>query len=65
MFVYLNGTEKNFQPKLSLLLEEENMLEKKGIAVAVNNVVVPKMKWNEMELKENDKILVIKASQGG
>lgn len=65
MFVYLNGTEKNFQPKLSLLLEKENMLEKKGIAVAVNNIVVPKMKWNEMELKENDKILVIKASQGG
>lgn len=65
MFVYLNGTEKNFQPKLSLLLEKENMLEKKGIAVAVNNIVVAKNTWSGFELKENDKILVIKASQGG
>ena len=65
VFVYLNGTEKNFQPKLSLLLEKENMLEKKGIAVAVNNSVVPKTAWVNFELKENDKILVIKASQGG
>ena len=41
------------------------MLEKKGIAVAVNNVVVAKNAWSGFELKENDKILVIKASQGG
>ena len=65
MFVYLNGTEKIFQPKLYLLLEKENMLEKKGIAVAVNNQVVAKTAWANFELKENDKILIIKASQGG
>lgn len=65
MFVYLNGTEKNFQPKLSLLLEKENMLEKKGIAVAVNNIVIAKNAWASFELKENDKVLIIQASQGG
>lgn len=65
MFVYLNGTKKNFQPKLSLLLEKENMLQKKGIAVAVNNVVVSKSAWSGFELKENDKVLIIQASQGG
>ena len=36
-----------------------------GYALAINNTVVPKSKWNETILKENDKVLVIQATQGG
>jgi sulfur carrier protein len=36
-----------------------------GYALAVNNTVIPKTKWNESFLKENDKVLVIQATQGG
>jgi sulfur carrier protein len=36
-----------------------------GYALAINNTVVPKSKWNESFLKENDKVLVIQATQGG
>lgn len=65
MPIFINGIEKTYFPTLSLILEKEGILEKRGIAVAVNNQVVAKTAWNEFKLKENDKILVIKASQGG
>lgn len=37
----------------------------RGFALAVNNSVVPRDKWQEHKLIQNDKILLIKASQGG
>lgn len=37
----------------------------KGTAIAVNNVVIPRNTWNEYLVKDNDKILLIKAAQGG
>ncbi len=36
-----------------------------GIAVAVNNEVIPAGKWPEHQLMEGDKILIIVATQGG
>ncbi len=36
-----------------------------GIAVAINDIVVPKGKWATSMVAEGDKILIIKASQGG
>ncbi len=37
----------------------------KGIAVAVNENVVPKNEWDNTILQENDTIIIIKATQGG
>ena len=37
----------------------------KGIALAVNNSVAPKSKWDSFLLKEGDSILVVQATQGG
>ena len=37
----------------------------KGIAVAVNEKVVPKSEWDNTILQENDTIIIIKATQGG
>jgi sulfur carrier protein len=36
-----------------------------GIAVAVNNSVIPKTNWEVVEIQPNDNILLIKATQGG
>lgn len=36
-----------------------------GIAIAVNNEVVPKNNWNSKQIVSNDSILIIKATQGG
>jgi sulfur carrier protein len=37
----------------------------KGIAVAVNEMVIPKALWTEFIINQNDKIILIKATQGG
>jgi sulfur carrier protein len=37
----------------------------KGIAVAINGQVIPKDLWTETNVKENDELLIIKATQGG
>ena len=37
----------------------------KGIAIAVNQEIIPRDKWGETKLNKNDKVLVIKATQGG
>jgi len=50
---------------LSDVLSQESFLEKKGIAVAVNNSVVPKSEWNTYQIESADKITIIRATQGG
>lgn len=45
---------------LSQLGEKQN-----GVAVALNNAVIPKTKWHTIQLKSNDQLLIIKATQGG
>ena len=37
----------------------------KGIAVAINQAVVPKSRWAAHIISPNDKITLIKATQGG
>jgi sulfur carrier protein len=36
-----------------------------GIAVAVNDSVIPKSNWETHTIQSNDNILIIKATQGG
>lgn len=36
-----------------------------GIAVAINEQIIPFEKWEKTPLKNEDKILIIKAAQGG
>ena len=40
-------------------------ISSKGIAVAVNQTVIPKTKWDQTIIKENDNIIIITATQGG
>ncbi|WP_163708587.1 sulfur carrier protein ThiS [Mangrovibacterium lignilyticum] len=37
----------------------------KGIALAINDEILRKDRWNEFLFSENDKVLIIKATQGG
>jgi sulfur carrier protein len=39
--------------------------KQKGVAIAVNNIVIQKQDWTITTLKSNDNILIIKATQGG
>jgi len=39
--------------------------KQQGIAVAVNDTIVPRSQWENYILQPDDNILVIKATQGG
>ena len=36
-----------------------------GIAMAINQVIIPKTEWSKTYIKSNDSLLIIKATQGG
>jgi sulfur carrier protein len=36
-----------------------------GIAIAINNTIIPKQNWHLHYLNETDDILIISATQGG
>jgi sulfur carrier protein len=61
-----NKTEELKEGEMLLdLLAQLNLAEKRGIAVAVNNSVISRAAWSKHELNENDKITIIRPTQGG
>lgn len=47
------------------LFDKFNIKATTGVAVAVNEMIIPKKEWPSHTLSENDKILLITATQGG
>ncbi|HEY4206144.1 MAG TPA: sulfur carrier protein ThiS [Puia sp.] len=54
----LSGTLADVLPLLQIRQSD-------GIAIAVNENVIPKGEWEKYRLKEQDKVFVIRATQGG
>ena len=50
---------------LAALVDTLKLPSLKGVAAAVNDEVVPRAAWESHALGENDRVLVIKATQGG
>ena len=48
-----------------LKLSQELELPSTGIAIAVNNRMVPRTEWEHFMLNENDELIIIKAVCGG
>lgn len=68
MELIINHTRKTFAvlpENLEALLAMEIPGKKKGIAVALNNRIVPLSAWAETLLNDQDSILIITATQGG
>jgi len=67
MLIYINNEVREFSadPTLFDLLHELQLAEKRGLAVAINNQVIPKKAWVVSTLSENDKVTIIQATQGG
>lgn len=66
MTLFLNGDAcSSLANNLKLFLIEKEMADKSGIAVALNEDVIQKNNWENTLLSENDRILVITATQGG
>lgn len=68
MELIINHTRKTFDvlpENLEALLAMELPGKKKGIAVALNNRIVPLSAWAKTSLNNNDSVLIITATQGG
>ena len=67
MEININNQIKSVSEQCSLqqLINEMNYGNQKGIAVAINNTVITKTDWQKYFLKQNDNVLIIKATQGG
>ncbi len=68
MELTINHQIRFFAPTLTsleglLLLELSGKTQ--GVAVAINNKVIPKKDWATTPLKPHDQIILITASQGG
>ena len=67
MTITLNNQITEIEPHSTLAsLVLQHVGEKQnGIAVAVNNAVIPKSNWESTTVNNQDEILIIKATQGG
>lgn len=69
MEITINDQTKILADRTSIsvqqLLNMEIPLKQKGVAVAVNNKVIPKNNWDAKIVSDNDRVLIIKATQGG
>ncbi|WP_291908681.1 sulfur carrier protein ThiS [Chitinophaga sp. CB10] len=67
MEVLVNNKLYAVQPgtTIAALLQFIQLASHKGIAVAVNNQVIPKNSWDSQALSAADNITIIRATQGG
>lgn len=65
MKVTVNNKEVETNVSNLLLLSQQLDLPSNGIAVAVNNRIVPRTEWEQCVLAEGDALIIIKAVCGG
>jgi sulfur carrier protein len=67
MLLFINDISREVSENetISGILLSLDLKQSKGIALAVNNEIIFKDKWESFKLNNNDRITIIKASQGG
>ncbi len=67
MEIQINQSTYSFEASKTIdeVLEQLDLPRHKGVAIAVNNAVIPQTEWNNYALQNADKVLLIKASAGG
>lgn len=67
MKIYINNQPEELKQSHSVseILNRLQLPHTRGIAIAVNDQIVPKAIWDMHRLQENDKITLIRATQGG
>lgn len=64
--VTINQEQHQFEEQTSLQTVLSNMqISLRGLAVAINNSVISQADWETTIVKQDDKIILIKATQGG
>jgi sulfur carrier protein len=68
MKIIVNGKEKVIDNQIKLsdyIALNLNGKEPRGIAVALNETIIPRQKWNSVLINENDSIEIVHSVQGG
>ncbi|MFB6371512.1 MAG: sulfur carrier protein ThiS [Bradymonadaceae bacterium] len=68
MHVRVNGERRQFAVEeltVDRLLEELDIEQRQGLAVAVNEQVVTRSNWEETTVGDGDEVEIIRATQGG
>ena len=67
MEIFVNNQPIQTEEQNSLLAIVNSQVgeNSKGLAVAINEEVIPKNEWEKTILNQNDQVLIIKATQGG
>ncbi|AEW86597.1 thiamine biosynthesis protein ThiS [Flavobacterium columnare NBRC 100251 = ATCC 23463] len=68
MELIINQEKKIFENEaltVQQLLDIELPNKQRGIAIAINEQVIPKSQWDSTSIQPNQNIIIIKATQGG
>lgn len=67
MDIFINNQKHTVAEKCTLqtIITIQLGDRQKGVAVAINDTVIPRSNWEKQAIQLNDHILIIKASQGG
>jgi sulfur carrier protein len=66
MKIYINDSEHRIEAQAPVHSVLDLLgISPSGIALAVNSKVIPRSSWSTCLLNEGDKVLLIKAAQGG
>lgn len=66
MELIINGKTREVESQtLSQLLLELKLGSNFGLAVAINDELVPRSKWDSEELSDRDQVTLIRAAAGG
>ena len=65
MKILINNQETLTEATCVAMLAESLALPERGVALAVNNRIVPRSAWAETVLNEGDNVTIIKAAFGG
>ena len=63
--IRVNGQFEALVTTVSALLAAKNLEEARGVAVAVNNSVVPRSAWRTTLLSDGDVVEIVRAVGGG
>ncbi len=65
MRISINNEEHVTDAVTIAALAEELQLPERGVALAVNNSIVPRATWADRVVNEGDSVTIIKAAFGG
>lgn len=65
MNIKINNEAKLTECATVLALAAELQLPERGVALAINNRIVPRTIWAETHISEDDNVTIIKAAFGG